>query len=65
MGLFFEVIVVAALFWLLTRSAVHWRRERLLARATTGIHDAGVWVNEGAWRGIVAELEGDGSARRE
>jgi hypothetical protein len=58
-GLFFEVILVAVLTWLMGRSALQWRRERRLARATTGIHDAGVWVNERAWMGIVSGLEGD------
>jgi hypothetical protein len=58
-GLFFEVIVVTAVTWLLSRSVLQWRRERRLARATTGMHDAGVWVNERAWMSIVAQLEGE------
>ena len=64
MGLFFEVIVVAVVTWLIARSAVAWRRERRLAQATTGMHDAGVWVNERAWMGIVSELEGDRHSAR-
>jgi hypothetical protein len=67
-GLFFEVILVAAITWLLARFALQWRRERRMARATTGLHDAGVWVNERTWMGIVTGLEseqrpGDPSAR--
>ena len=59
MGLFFEAIVVSAITWLLGRSAFQSRRERRSAQAAAGLHDAGVQVDERAWTGIVAGLEGE------
>lgn len=59
MGLFFEVIVVGAITWLFGRSVLQSQRERRLARATTGLHDAGVPVDEHAWMRIIAQLQSD------
>ena len=58
MGLFFEAIIVGVGAWFLCRAALRsWRERGAEHPADPGAHDAGVWVNETRWAGIVNALE--------
>jgi hypothetical protein len=57
MGLFFEVIVSAAMAWWLWESSFRSWLERRRTQGVVGTHDDGVWVNEYRWEQIVTGLD--------